>query len=75
MSVLDAVPAPWVRHVIGAALPHEPQHCVLCGAAVSSHMLGALPEGAVFERHGRLFLIEPDEDTISCRDRLDTERL
>lgn len=60
------IETPWIRHVLTAPVSNEPQHCILCGATVSSHPLGALPDGAVFEHAGRLFLIEPDEAAISC---------
>lgn len=58
--------APWIRHVFGSTVNNEPQHCVLCGATLANHPLGALPAGEVFEHAGRLFLIEPDDVTISC---------
>ena len=63
---MDATLPTITRHILGEAVSNEPQHCILCGATVSSHLLGALPEGEVFEREGRLFLIEPDEPSISC---------
>lgn len=62
---------PWIRHVFGTTVNNEPQHCVLCGATLAAHPLGALPAGEVFEHAGRLFLIEPEEATISCRDAAD----
>lgn len=56
----------WIRHVLGEPQIDGGQHCILCGVSVASHMLGHLPAGAVFEHNGRLFLIEPAEESISC---------
>jgi hypothetical protein len=61
--------APTVYHILGDKPPDGVQRCILCGAVVASHFLGALPAGRVFEQQGRLLLIEPDEETISCLDR------
>ena len=63
------VATPWIRHILNSASDNETQHCILCGAAVAPHMLGGLPEGTVYEHDGRLMLIEPLGNTISCRDR------
>lgn len=62
--------APITRHILSERSSDGPQHCILCGATVSSHLLGDLPAGAVFEQCGRLFLIEPDGEAQSCLERL-----
>ncbi len=54
------------RHILGEGAADGTQRCILCGVSVAAHVLGSLPAGEVFERDGRLFLIEPDEDTMSC---------
>lgn len=65
---------PWVRHILNEAAPGEVQHCILCGATVASHFLGALPATEIFERNGRLHLIEPDADIYSCLQQPATQR-
>lgn len=66
---LSVTTTPWVRHVLGHASMGETQHCILCGATVAPHTLGHMPEGEVYEHDGRLMLIEPLGQIISCQDQ------
>lgn len=58
---------PWVRHILGEpdSVTKE-QHCIMCGVQVAEHMLGPLPAGEVYEHDGKLALITPLGNIISC---------
>ena len=56
------------RHILGEPSLEGQQRCILCGISVADHPLGHLPAGEVFERQGRLYLIEPDGRIRSCQE-------
>lgn len=55
------------RHILSEPSDLVRQHCILCGMVVADNPIGALPDGLVFEKEGRLLLIEPDEAAVSCQ--------